>query len=368
METPRLHWLSLLMLILLALTACSGPATTPSPIARPTETPSLTTTSTLLTLTATVTPRSTRPPTPIPATPTATPEPTPDLRPRSSTYGDVEIRMVANPRDSSQTDVCVENRVTGEKALCVTLSDVYLGHYHNCEYHNGNLYIIRRVGYTPEKWYSREWRDELWRYDAEGKGTRIYSAQGFDFRVAPDERYIALRISDLKNTWQRLIFLDFRGNVVQRFTADQLTAHDEKVHAPLPAHLGLVEWSKDGREFWGVISAGPSPQTFYRIEVSSWQTTLYDISELAIPEEYDLNVNTAKLVYSDCPQIYVADDAEEFAKSQQQVTLFVYALNSQSTQTIATAVAKCFNPRWLDDSTIEYNDPGGDDRITYTVE
>lgn len=155
---------------------------------------------------------------------------------------------------------------------------------------------------------------------------------------------------------------------MQEFTADQLTAHDKKVRAPLPAHLFLLKWSDDSSEFWGVISAGPSPQTFYRIKASSWQTTTYDVSKLAVPCEYDLNVNRAKLVYGDCPQIYVADDAEEFAKSQRQVTLFVYDLNNRSTQTIATTVAKCFDPKWLDDSTIEYNNPGGDDRITYTVE
>jgi len=308
-------------------------------------------------------------PTPAPTPgPTPTPEPTSDLRPRSSTYGDVEIRMVANPQDSSKTDVCVENLATGEEVLRVTLSDIHISHYHNSEYHNGNLYIIRRIGYVPEQWDSEEWTDELWGYNADGEGMKLYSAQGLDFRVAPDERHIALRISDLKCTWDKLIFLDSSGNSVREFAADQFIGHpDKEAYAPLPTHLFLLEWSDDSSEFWGHVSAGPMPITFYKIKVDLWQITTYEVSKLNIPCEYDLNVNAGKLVYSDCPQIYDVYGREEFEKSQHQVTLFVYDFSNRSTQTIATAVAKCFNPKWLDDSTIEYNNPDGDDRIVYTM-
>jgi hypothetical protein len=304
-------------------------------------------------------------PTSVPPTLTPTlPSPEPTHEPRTIRQGDFEITMITNPQDSSRTDVHVKNVETGEEKLYITLSDV---HYHNSEYHNENLYIIRRIGYTPEEWDSEEWTDELWKYNADGKGTKLYSSQGLDFRVAPDERYIALCITDLKRTWEKLIFLDSPGNLAQEFTNDQLCGHDKKVHAPMPAYLSLLKWSGDGSEFWSNLSAGPSPQTIYRVKVASWQTTTYDVSELPVPCEYDLNTNTGKLVYSDLPPMYVADDAEEFAKSQQQVTLFVYDFDNQSIQTIATSVAKGFHPKWLDDNTIEYNNPDGDDRIVYIV-
>jgi len=276
--------------------------------------------------------------------------------------------MVANPRDSSKTDVYVENLVTGEELLSMTVSDVEIAHYEHCEYHNGNLYITRLIGYTPENRESGEWTDELWRYDADGKGTKLFSAYGLNFLVAPDERHIALRISDMNCTWQRLIFLNSVGNPVQDFATDQLIGHpDKEAYAPLPPGLGLLKWSDDSAEFWGGISAGPSPITFYTIKVPSGQITTYDASRLDIPAEYDLNMNSMKIVYSDCPQLYVAADAEEFAKSQQQVTLFVYDFRTQERQTIATAVASCFDPKWRDDSIIEYNNPDGDNRITYII-
>ena len=367
-KMQKLCWFPLVALILLALTACSGLATTPSPTSdttEPVETPFLTTTAEPPESPVPATPHFTR--TPLPPSPTPTPESTPDSRPRTYIYDNVKISLLANQQESSKTDVCVEDLTTWEKVLCVTISDVYVAHYHSNEYHDGALYVIRRVGYIPGQEDSNEWTDELWKYDTDGKGINLYSAQGLDFRVAPDEKYIALHISDAKPTWEKLVFLDSSGNLVQEFPADQLVAHDEKVHAPLPAYLSLLKWSDNGSEFWGVVNAGPSPQTIYTINTDSWQPTLYDISGLAIPREFDLNANTGKLVYSDCPQIYVADDAEEFAGSQQQVTLFVHDLDGRNTQVIATAVAKCFRPRWLDDDTIEYNNPDGDDRVMYTV-
>lgn len=268
--------------------------------------------------------------------------------------------MTTNPQDNSLTDVYVKNLETGEEKLHITLPDIYVNHYHNSEYHNGNLYIIRRIGYNGHP--DEEWADELWKYDSHQKGTKLFAAKGLDFRVAPDEKLVALE-KDQEN----LILLDPQGNPTQEFAIDQLGGHDEKTHPPLPAYLFLDKWSDDSRELWGEVSAGPSPLTFYKIEVASGQITTYDVSPLAIPWEYDLNANTGKLVYSDFPQMYVADDAEELKKSQQQITLFVHDLDSQSTQAIVTSVAKDFAPQWLDDSTIEYNDPDGDDRMVYVM-
>ncbi|HIE38991.1 MAG TPA: hypothetical protein EYP77_07995, partial [Anaerolineae bacterium] len=56
--------------------------------------------------------------------------------------------------------------------------DFYAQHYHGSERHNGNLYVIRRIGYTPGGGRSTGWTDELWRYDLEGNGTKLYAAQG----------------------------------------------------------------------------------------------------------------------------------------------------------------------------------------------
>ena len=267
--------------------------------------------------------------------------------------------MIPSSQEGDKTDIYVNNLKTGELEVGLTLSDVHISHYHNSEYHNKSLYIIRRIGY--DGYPDNEWTDELWRYDTRDKSeTKLYSAQGLDFRLAPDEKYVALQHD------QKLVFVDALGNLAQEFTLDQLGCCNDASY-PLTPHLTLQKWSDEGNEFWGATNSGPAPQTFYRIELAFWQATVYDISELTVPCEYDLNPNTGKLVYSDYPQIYDVDGVKEFEQSRQIVTLFVYDLNDQSVQTIATLMAKPFHPKWLDDSTVEYNSPEGEGRTTSIV-
>jgi hypothetical protein len=294
--------------------------------------------------------------TPTSLPPTSTPTPTP------SVLGAFELVTQPSSQDASKTDVYIRNSNTGEESLFITLEDVYTRHYHNSEYHNGNLYIIRRIGYE-EGSSDEEWSDELWRYDSQGKGTCIYSTKGLDFRVAPDESHIAVRDSPSESEEARLAFLSSQGNLVQGFTVDQLGDLD----FPDPPHISALKWSDDGGALWGALQMGPRPQAFWRVMVGSWQVDTYDVLQLPIQSEYDLNANIGKLAYSDYPAMYDVQSAEEFEESKQPVTLFVYDFDGQSTQEIATSVAKPFNPTWLDDSSIECDSPDEEGRIVYTV-
>jgi len=301
---------------------------------------------------------SPQPPTPTSVSPTAVPSPT--LTPPPPSQDGFEIVIRTNFQDDSKTDVYIKNSETGEEELFITLGDVYREHYHNSEYHNGNLYIIRRIGYAGS--LDEEWSDELWKYDVQGVGTQIHSARGLDFRAAPNERYVAVAYSldgSADPSEGRLAFLDSQGDLAQEFTADQLGG---------PYSHSVSKWSDDSSEFWGMLHVGPSPQVFYRIEPASWQVNTYDVSQLSVPAEYDLNANIGRLAYSDYPAMFDMESVGEFEESQQQVTLFVYDFSSQSTQTIATSMAKPFNPIWLDDSTIECDDPDGEGRIAYPVD
>lgn len=303
-------------------------------------------------------------PVPSPQPPTATPVPStpvPSLTP--SEQGDFEVVTQPSSQDASKTDVYIRNSNTGEKSLFITLEDVYTNHYHNSEYHNGNLYIIRRIGYE-EGSSDEEWSDELWRYDSQGQGTRLHSAKGLDFRAAPDEGHIAVTYFSDESGEDRLDFLRSQGDLVQEFAVDQLGGSDFQDTLA----CDLEKWSDDSRTFWGTLGWGPASLVFYSVMVDSWQVDTYNVSQLSVhPMEYDLNANMGKLAYSDYPAMFDAQSAEEFKESQQPVTLSVYDFDSQSTREIATLVAKPFNPMWLDDSSIECDDPGGEGRIVYTV-
>jgi hypothetical protein len=60
--------------------------------------------------------------------------------------------------------------------------------------------------------------------------------------------------------------------------------------------------------------------------------------------------------------------AQEFEDGINTVTLFVYDFNTQTEKVIATSISKLFHPRWLDDRTIEYDDPSGEGKIVVTLD
>jgi len=208
-------------------------------------------------------------------------------------------------QDGRQTDIRVRCFQTGGKALHITVPDVYREHYHNAEYHNGHLYVIRRLGY--DGYPDEDWTDELWRYDSQGRGTRLYSEQGLDFRVAPSEAYIAVRQGQDKVT-----FLDSAGNPQPVFALGQLSRQDPARPPSAPA-TGLLKWSDDRVAFWGVVNYGPGAEEFFWIEPASWQVTICDVSRLRINWEYDLNANTGYVAYSDYPAMFGAETASSKA-------------------------------------------------------
>jgi hypothetical protein len=300
-------------------------------------------------------PAQTQAPTPtLAATPAAThtPEPTPTAIAETTPDEDVEITMSPDPQNGEQTLVCAQRPTTGEQLVCVTVSDVYVEHYHNAEFRAGTLYVIRRTGDAQEA--EGMWADELWKYTGPEEGVQLYTTHGLDFRAALDNRYVA--VQDAQE--QALIFLDPSG---QRTYA---APYEED----FDARVALETWSSDSRAFWFSRQAGPSPQSFHKIDTVLWETTSYDVPHLGIAFEYDLNPDRGMIVYSDCPMFFDADSAEAFAESDQEVSLTLYNLETGSAQVLATAIARCFNPEWTGERSVEYADPEGAGRIQYTVE
>jgi hypothetical protein len=268
------------------------------------------------------------------------------------------VVLQPNPQADAKTDVYLKDLKTGEQKLFLTLDNVYREHYHAAEVHNGNVYIILRTGDVNSA--DGNWTDELWRYDAKGQGTKLYSFKGLNFRTAPDESYTALPQpdDDQSSLTRKVVFIDPQGKVVHEVNF----VPDGDVNDYYPAS-GL--WSDNSQDYWDIAQIGPAPQFAFHINVTSWQLETYPLSQLNIPDEHDLNANTGQLVYSDYPIFFDATGSEQFASSGKPVTLSVYDFKSQKTQVIATSVAKKFEPKWLPDNSIEYNDPNGTGRIVF---
>jgi hypothetical protein len=269
-----------------------------------------------------------------------------------------EIVYMDNP-EANKTDVYLQNVETEAVELFATIPDIYEQHYHSSEFHNGNVYIIRRTGDVE----TDNWQDELWKYDELRAGVMLYTIKGLDFRVSPDEAYVAISGGD-ETVGENLVILDNQGGVLQEFIADQVLTGP----ADTPLMVGLVDWSDDSSTLW-VKTNGPVLASYSRLLAPSWQVAMFDLSGVPIGRaENELNPNTGKVVFSDMPMFFAADQYDEFKASEKAVTLYIYDLVTQSLQEIAASTAKEFEPLWLDDSTIEYNDPVGEGRLTATAQ
>jgi hypothetical protein len=182
----------------------------------------------------------------------------------------------------------------------------------------------------------------------------LISKKGLDFRVAPNETVIAVHYNESEGN--RLVFINTNGDVLQEFK----NVGGDYTNSP-------QKWSDDGSVYWGALSMGPVPTSFYKVSLAARQMSIYDLSQLKIGDEYDLNANTAGLVYSDYPVMFDADTAQNFINSGKTVTLFFYDLNGHAKLIVATSITKAFKPVWLDDKTIEYDDPNGEGRMLFVL-
>ena len=263
-----------------------------------------------------------------------------------------EITITTQAENEMAADIRVLNLTDGQEILHLTLENVDEGHYHAAEYHAGTLYIIRQWGSSEEGW-----KQELWKYDAEGLGEKIYSSERIDFRVAPDQSLIAVvqrGSEDLSD--DDLIFLDPQGNQVEIISPELENLF-----------LDLGEWSRDGSFFWGTYQAAYRPLYFYQVKIDSWEFTPYDLSDLSLEHEYALNPNTGQLLFSDLPVFFEVTGYQRFLIQQDPVTLYLYDFSDQSQRSISIIISKSFNPEWIDDHMIEYRDPNGLGRIQHDL-
>ncbi len=294
---------------------------------------------------------------------TAAPSPTYEVRPAVRLVGRARFALNVDPADARETDIRVTDDSSGEELGAFTVPDVHVPHYHPVELHNGNLYVIQRLGDTTSP--NASWSDELWRYRPDGTAERLYTAQGIDFRPSPGEERIAVRYGE-----QALVVIDGQGRT--EATLDTAVLGQGILPAAEEGWMANpVGWSADGRTLWLTATWGPRLEGVLCMAAEDWAVTGYDLSDLPAHFEHDLNPATGRLAYSDAPALFDADAAEAFQRSGQTVTLTVRDLATGQSEVVATAAGQGFRPRWVDDVTLEYDDPAANpdlgQRITSIV-
>ncbi len=271
--------------------------------------------------------------------------------------GSYYVTIEDNSSDSSKSDIYITDKTTAEKKLFLTTDSVYREHFHNSEFHQGHLYLIKRTGNS--EYPSQDWIDELWRYDSSGRGTKLISVQGLTFLVTNNEQYIAI------DAYDRIVILDNQGKTVKEYPLGQLS----RINQSNIAYHKIETWSQNGQYLWGYSKSLADEISFdvFRINTSDWSVEIYNLTTLNVGDEYAINPDNGLFAYSDYPQIFDADTLDQFNSEQKPVTLHLYDFYNSTDKVITGSVAKKFVPLWIDSRTLEYNDPSSDSRLTYTL-
>ncbi len=266
-------------------------------------------------------------------------------------FGDeYEVLLKENPQDGNKTDVYLKNIDSGDEELFMILADVVTQeeHYHSNEYHNGNIYLIKRIGY--DDYPDETWSDELWRYNTQKEGTRLYSTKGIDFRVNKDESLVAII------TNEELKLLDNSGKLLKSFQSVEIIANPQD--SPM---FGFLEWGTNA--IWLDNTFGPNLTGLAKIDIKTYLVTKYDLVDLPAGPEFAVNVYSEKLAFSNYPALFDVDGAKMYEEGGAKVNLKVYDLKTKEQQLVATSITKRFVPKWIDKNTLGYNDPNSDGRI-----
>ncbi|MFA5051996.1 MAG: hypothetical protein WC544_02965 [Patescibacteria group bacterium] len=260
-----------------------------------------------------------------------------------------------NITDSNMTDIVLQMK-NGETRILVSYPNIYFDHYHAIEYHAGNIYIIKRIN---NKGTNSDWTDELWKIDLNKHETKMFSAQGLDFRTSPDGGKII--VIKQNQGVDELVLIDGSGSLFKVFSIDELTI-DPKATTTYP-----LSWSSDSKYYWGGIIHSLSNNVF-KISTNDFFVSKYQFKGDLLNHDVTFNADASSIVYSDYPVFYDADEASAFSISGIKVTLYLENFITETIKTINTSVAKYFQPQWISETEIQYVDPNTGSKKIYNTE
>lgn len=235
-------------------------------------------------------------------------------------------------------------------------SDIYFDHYHPIEEYSNSYYVIREFDMDdPNNFYR-----ELWKYDKKTfEGEKIFKASGIDFRVSPNENYVAIQYSLTRLGTDFLAILNLRQNNKKVFETDMKTLNknyglyeDENFLV-----IGPVGWSDDGDVFWFSANWTAYIVHFFEVNIAAFEVEHHNVGYLNLHgSESELDFALEKLVYSDHPAMYGFGDSLDNLLEQEKVTLYIYDFNAKTKKILATSTDGPLNPKWIDNKTIEYTE------------
>src|SRR3989344_3883790 len=253
-------------------------------------------------------------------------------------------------------------------------------HYHLIELHKCDVYVIREFNYnfqtrcsTPNYssglWkydYQQDYKIEILKFNYTNNNGEYISFYNDDFRIDSFEKYLVLEKGYLGKDDYAIVVKDLKTK------EDVFILSAKSIFEQYPNIIGdfdMLEWSKDGRYFWGNISDGAYVNAYFRIDTTNWKADIFEAPDGAIGG-MPLNVNTGYVSIQ--PGLAWTGDAEltrelkeKEKKEGRKSFLYLYNLFTKEKILIETTDEPqfFFKPKWFSDTELEYELPIGENKI-----
>lgn len=238
-----------------------------------------------------------------------------------------------------------------------------------------NIYVTKIFNYDEKRGPLPGYRNELWRFHYDGSGEpllTLFKGEGApdnfgqSFLVDPTETYIAFERSYLGSPSYALVIKNLNNlSDVHVLSYQSLIAAHE---APQGA-IGLKQWTKDGRYFWGRIFDGAIVYAFFRLERDVWKTKVFPAPKDVLGGDA-LNVENGYITVHPGNIWFGFAEFEDREKAKRRVQgigteLYIHNLitGERKFVTSTTEPLWYFKPKWLSDTELQYELPDGEKKI-----
>jgi len=209
--------------------------------------------------------------------------------------------------------------------------------------------------------FDGKFKNEIIKYDNNNEEyeKKIYVGESLEFNISPNNEYMCVENNN------EIIILNNNDEIVFE---QVLYNNSGNVEENSGVEIKINDWTKDSKQLWVATGLHAWLTTFHIIDVEKLTIKTIHSDKAYGISEIDLNTDNGCIVYSTHPEFLDVDSYNEFLNSKTIVYLYLKNLLTNEEIQISTSITKKFNPKWIGDKTIEYNDTVSEGRIIYNMD
>ena len=294
----------------------------------------------------------------------------------------VEYKIKENQDKSGMAMIIIKDKNTQNEKFNFLIEDINPKHYHPLEIHRCGAYVIKNINWEPQKTLQPiGFRKELWRYNYDKTYTKLLTLSEVgphgdynipfysdDFRIDKNEDFIVFEKIYLEDDYPNYALVI--KNLKTSKDVFTLPLKDiTKKYPFLEGNLNLINWSDNGRYFWGRTHIRANTLGFFRIDSTNWKYEILPAPKGTMGGDA-LNTELGYVTYDDGPPWtgdldFAKMYQEEWKKKGKIVSFYLYNLFTKEQRILATTTDTMwsFQPKWISDTELEYELPTGEKKI-----